>query len=89
MWNLISFQFSLRKTIFFGVLISSSSAFAQDNIETNQNQVQIIQESLPIPTELKQNPEEFYVINDKPVTKQEYLDYLAKKEEEEKNSPEQ
>lgn len=87
MRNIISLKFSVSKSVFITLLTCSSPVFAQSTVIEDQSQV--AQESLPIPTELKQNPEEFFIINDKPVTKQEYLEYLAKKEDEEKStSPE-
>jgi hypothetical protein len=84
MKNIISLKASFRKSVLIGFLACSSSVFAQNTIVEDQSKV--AQESLPIPVELKQNPEEFFIINDKPVTKQEYLEYLAKKEDEEKSS---
>jgi len=81
---MVSLKINIRKSILIGFIACSPSIFAQTTVEEKSSQV--VQESLPIPSELKQNPEEFYIINDKPVTKQEYLDYLAKKEDEEKSS---
>lgn len=56
---------------------------AQNTIEqqTEKTEVKEAQE-VPISTEEKYTPESFYVINDKPVSREEYMKHLdAKKEE--------
>ena len=50
--------------------------------QTNSTDTLTVKSTNPIPVELKSSIANFYIINDKPVSYEEYINHLLKKEDE-------
>ena len=79
----------MKKVITLGVFtMFGITLFAQNTVEEKtevlpSNKTQ----EVSVSTEDKYTPESFFIINDKPVSREEYMNYLMKKEDKENTTP--
>lgn len=77
--------FAITAFTMFGV-----SLFAQSK-NTVEEKTEVLPsnktQEVSVSTEDKYTPESFFIINDKPVSREEYMNYLMKKEDKENTTP--
>lgn len=70
------------KLSFILTLLVTNTCFSQNKSQSSTDSL-ITKEKIPIPKNKKNSVAKFYIINDKPVSYEDYATFLLKKEEEE------